>query len=206
MCWTTRHGESTLLGVRVRCLTDEIVLALLLIAPLLGLDNLVAAASISVARSDWRTCARVCVIFGGYALVAPLIGLLLGEVFAASAGETGRVLGGVALILIGLRGLVSRLGAPHAGAQRYRSPYDLQSILLIGASVSADNLVAGFGLGLYGVPIIAAVLITAGATVGMSLLGFRLGDAVAVRLGRYKDRLSSAALALIGAALLSHLI
>ena len=182
------------------------MLALLLVAPLLGLDNFVAAASISVGRSDCRTGARVCAIFGGYALVAPLIGLLLGELFATSVGDVGRVLGGIVLILIGLRGLVTDLAAPRPDVPSRRARYDVRSILLIGASVSTDNLAAGFGLGLYGVPILAAVVITAGATVIMSLLGFRLGGLVAGRLARYADRLSAAALAVIGAALLIHLI
>jgi manganese efflux pump family protein len=183
------------------------MLALLLVAPLLGLDNFAAAATISVARSDWRTCVRVCAIFGGYALVAPLVGLLLGERFAVSIGESGRGLGGVVLIVIGLRGLIGAIAAPDEAARRTRDrSYDLRAILLIGLTVSTDTLAAGFGLGLYGVPIPWAVLVTCAATVLMSWAGFRVGGVVARRVQGWGDGISSAALALIGGALLTHLI
>jgi putative Mn2+ efflux pump MntP len=184
------------------------VLALLLAAPLLGLDNFAAAASISVVSSDWRTCARVCAVFGCFALIAPLIGLALGEALASSVGQSGRVVGGIVLVLIGLRGLVADLRTPrYSRAEPRPAGYGLRSIVLIGWSVSTDTLAAGFGLGLYGVNIFAAAVIIACATAIMTLAGFYIGSMLtAEHLKRYADRISSCALALIGAALIGHLI
>jgi putative Mn2+ efflux pump MntP len=110
-------------------------------------------------------------------------------------------------VLLGLRGFVvdfhTRRKPPVLDR---RAGYDLRSIVLIGGSVSADNLAAGFGLGLYGVPILAAVVITAAATVCMSCAGFYLGSVLGGQLNRYADRISALAFAVIGAALIGHLI
>jgi putative Mn2+ efflux pump MntP len=182
------------------------VLALLLVAPLLGLDNFASAASIGVSSSGWRLCARVCAVFGSFALLAPLVGISVGEAFAASLGEGGRNIGGAVLILIGMRGLISVLSTPDGATSAQRSAYGLRSILLIGLSVSTDTFAAGFGLGLYGVPIVYTGLVTAAATVLMSWAGFQLGGVVGRHIRGWGDGISSAALAVIGAALLGHLI
>jgi putative Mn2+ efflux pump MntP len=110
------------------------------------------------------------------------------------------------LIAIGVRGLIAAIATRDRGRDAQHPRYDLRSIDLIGLTVSTDTFAAGFGLGLYGVPIVAAVLVTAAATVLMSWAGFLLGSAVALRLGSWGDRLSSMALILIGGALLGRII
>ena len=132
--------------------------------------------------------------------------MLLGERFATSIGEGGRGLGGVVLIVIGVRGLIAALATPDGTALALQRSYDLRSILVIGLTVSTDTFAAGFGLGLYGVPILAAVLVTAAATVLMSWAGFSVGRVVARRVQGWGEGISSAALILIGGALLGHLI
>jgi manganese efflux pump family protein len=181
------------------------MLALLLVSPLLGLDNFAAAASIGLSSSGWRTCVRVCVVFGAYAAVAPLLGLLLGQSMAATIGDSGRYLGGGVLIVVGLSRLISLYRSPTP-ARPGPASYTTKTLLGIGLAVSTDTLAAGFGLGLYGVPILVAVGLIAAATVLMSLVGFQLASRVGERLKTRADQVSSAALSLVGAALVTKLL
>ena len=176
------------------------MLALLLVSPLLGLDNLAAAASLGLAGWSWRTCLRVCAVFGAYAAVAPLAGLLLGERLAAGIGAIGRPLGGGVLVLLGLLRLLAVLrGAAPASPQ---STLTVRALLVLGAAVSTDTLAAGFGLGLSGVPILTAVVITSTTTMLMTFIGFRLAALLGHRLGGRGDLVAGAALAAVGAGLI----
>jgi len=180
------------------------MLALLLVSPLLGVDNLAAAASLGLAGWSWRACLRVCAVFGGYAAVAPLVGLLLGESVAAGIGSVGRPLGGGVLVLLGLLRLVTTLRGAHPEPA---GPLPtLRSLLAIGLAVSTDTFAAGFGLGLYGVPILTAVLIISVMTVLMTLVGFRLAAFLGHRLDGRGEQVASAALALVGAGLIFGLL
>jgi len=78
----------------------------------------------------------------------------------------------------------------------------MRSLLAIGLAVSTDTLAAGFGLGLYGVPILTAILIMATTTVLMTLVGFRLAALLGRRLDGRGDLVAGAALAAVGAGLI----
>ncbi len=181
------------------------MLALLLVAPLLGIDNFAAAASIGLAGWNPRTCLRVCVVFGVYAAVAPAIGLAVGLAIAGDLDSKAQTLGGAILVGVGLVRLIGLLRHPTAPSQ---APADLslRSLLSIGFGVSLDSVAAGFGLGLFGVPVLAAIAVIAVDTVLMSLAGFRLATLVAGRLGKYGERCAAAALLLVGLGLIAHII
>ena len=181
------------------------MLALLLVSPLLGVDNLAAAASLGLAGWSWRACLRVCAVFGGYAAVAPLVGLLLGESVAAGIGSSSRFLGGGVLVVLGLLRLVTALRRADPEPPEPMPP-TLHSLLAIGLAVSTDTFAAGFGLGLYGVPILTAILITAATTTLMTLVGFRLAALLGQRLDGRGDQVAAAALAIVGAGLMAGLL
>jgi putative Mn2+ efflux pump MntP len=80
-------------------------------------------------------------------------------------------------------------------------------LMTIGIAVSIDTVAAGFGLGLYGVPILLAVAIVAAGTLAMSFLGFQLAASVALRLvGTRTDALGSVAMTVVGVALVARLL
>jgi manganese efflux pump family protein len=181
------------------------VLALLLVSPLLGLDNFAAALSIGLERGRWATGAQVCLIFGVYAALALLVGLAVGQALAMVIGRFGPTLGGILLVLMGLSRLLGTMrGDDRVTTERRR--VGVGSLLLIGLAVSTDTLVAGLGLGLYGVPLASAVAVIAGVTAAMSLAGYAIARCVSRPLGNYGGRLSSIALTLVGVALVGRLI
>ena len=78
------------------------MLALLLLAAALGLDNFAAAIGIGVGGVRGATRVRVAVVFGLFEAGMPVLGLLLGHGLADSLGEVARWLGGAVLIAVGL--------------------------------------------------------------------------------------------------------
>jgi putative Mn2+ efflux pump MntP len=182
------------------------VLALLVISPVLGLDNFVVAASIGLSSAGWRTCLRMCAVFGGYAVVAPLIGLLIGQSIATLIGDVGKPLGGGVLCLVGLYRLMaaSRGSDPEASGP---TEYTTRMLMTIGIAVSIDTVAAGFGLGLYGVPIVLAVATVAVGSLAMSFLGFQLAASVAQKFGGTRtEALGSLAITAVGMALAARLL
>ena len=179
--------------------------ALVLIALLLGLDNLAAAAAFGLSSPRWKTCARVCGVFTLYAAIAPSLGLIVGPALAAGIGDTSRITAGAILAFIGLARLASAIGRPP----KRLTPTDLtnSALLTSGLGVSGDTFVAGFGLGLYGVSIGAAIGVLAVGTLVMSLIGYAVGGGLSTWFQpTQSERFSSAALAVIGVALATGVI
>jgi len=153
------------------------VLALLLLAVALGLDNLAAAVGFGVGatgRVSGGTRVRIAVVFGLFEAGMPVLGLFLGHGLADSIGAAARWLGGGALIAFG-------------------------RLLLTGLVLSGDNLAAGFALGAYHVGIVLAAVVFGVVSVAMSLAGLELGARIGAAAGERSTLIASALLIVVGA-------
>jgi putative Mn2+ efflux pump MntP len=135
------------------------VLALLLLALALGLDNLAAAIGFGVGgtgRVSGGTRVRIAVVFGLFEAGMPVLGLLLGHGLADSIGTAARWLGGAALVAFGVTGLVRSW---RDSGERAPPPQRTGRLLLTGLVLSGDNLAAGFALGAYHAGIVLAAVV-----------------------------------------------
>jgi putative Mn2+ efflux pump MntP len=187
------------------------VLALLLLAVAVGLSNAAAAIGIGVSGIRGATRVRVAVIFGLFEAGMPLLGLALGDGLATSLGQVARVLGGVALIAIGVVSLIlARRGAVQAaradaGADPApagpRRSWGLGRVLVSGLALSADNLAAGFALGAFHTSLPVAAAVFGGVSVAMSLAGLELGAKIGSAAGDRSELVASGLLIAVGAAI-----
>ncbi len=187
------------------------MLALLLLAVAVGLSNAAAAIGIGVSGIRGRTRVRVAVIFGLFEAGMPLLGLALGDGLATSLGQAARVLGGVALIVIGVVSLIlARRGAVHAahadaGADPAsagpRRSWGLGRVVVSGLALSADNLAAGFALGAFHTSLPVAAAVFGGVSVAMSLAGLELGAKIGSAAGDRSELVASGLLIAVGAAI-----
>ena len=187
------------------------MIALLLLAVAVGLSNAAAAIGIGVSGIRGRTRVRVAVIFGLFEAGMPLLGLALGDGLATSLGQAARVLGGVALIAIGVVSLIlARRGAVHAahadaGADRAptgpRRSWGLGRVVVSGLALSADNLAAGFALGAFHTSLPVAAAVFGGVSVAMSLAGLELGARIGSAAGDRSELVASGLLIAVGAAI-----
>ena len=175
------------------------VLALLLVALSVGMDNFGASIAIGVSGIDRRLRIRTAVIFGVFEAAMPVVGLLLGHSLAHNLGTAAKPIGGALLGLAGAYAIVTEI-VGEKDPTKYREP-SLKRLVLIGAALSIDNLVIGFALGAYHVNLVAAAVTIAAISVGLSLLGLEVGSRLGERLGRRADLVGGAVLILVGVAI-----
>jgi putative Mn2+ efflux pump MntP len=183
------------------------VLALLLLAVALGLDNLAAAIGFgagAAGRVSGGTRVRIAVVFGLFEAGMPVLGLLLGHGLADGVGEAARWLGGAALIAFGVAGLVQ---ARRDGGERVEGfpptqrsgTQPIGRLLLSGLVLSGDNLAAGFALGAYHAGIVLAAVVFGVVSVAMSLAGLELGARIGAAAGERSELIACLLLIVVGA-------
>jgi putative Mn2+ efflux pump MntP len=175
------------------------MIALLLVAMSVGLDNFAASTALGVSGVDRKLRLRVALIFGAFEGVMPIIGLLLGRSLAHDLGGTAKPVAGALLGLAGAYAIATGLlGDQGAG----KSPeLSVKHLVLIGGALSIDNLVIGFALGAYHVNLMVAAATIAGVSVALSLLGLEIGGRLGERLGQRSELVGGAVLVLVGVAI-----
>jgi putative Mn2+ efflux pump MntP len=181
-----------------------IVLALVLSAFAVGLDNFAAAIGIGIAGVDARTRLRVALIFGFFEAAMPLIGLLIGHSSAHGLGQATRYIGGGLLAGAGLWSLIEARRTnsvdPADGRDALqKAGQSAGALALSGLALSIDNLVIGFGLGVTKTPLVASLLVFAVVSVGLSLAGLELGRTLGARMEGRADWVAGVVLIVVGA-------
>jgi putative Mn2+ efflux pump MntP len=173
------------------------MLALVLIAGSLGLDNFAAAIAIGLSGVDARLRLKVAFAFGFFEAAMPVIGLLLGRQAAHGLGSHANLLAGGLLVATGLVTMFISRHTESAENSQVRD-YRMRKLLVTGAALSIDNLVVGFALGAYKVSFPVAVAIIATVSVGMALAGLELGERLGRRIERDSELLGGAVLIAVG--------
>jgi manganese efflux pump family protein len=188
------------------------MLALLLLAVALGLSNFAAAIGIGVSGVRGRDRVRIAVVFGVFEAGMPVLGVVLGQGLASSLGHVARWLGGAALIVIGVTGLVlarrgprpaggpAGEGAPAGEGTPGRPSWRLGRVMASGLALSADNLAAGFALGAYHTGLAVAATVFGVVSVVMSLAGLELGAALGAGASDRCELVASVMLIAVGSA------
>ena len=180
-------------------------LDLLLVSLSLGLSNFAAAIGIGLSGVDASTRLKTGLIFGFFEALMPILGLLLGSQLAGLLGDIGTYIGAALLILTG--GYTLWQARKQAGGGSQRNEHQRVARLLItGFALSLDNLVVGFALSLYHVPLLLAALVIAATSVGMSLIGLELGHKLGARIEQGSKLFGGVVLILVGLALALHLL
>ena len=170
------------------------VSGIILVAAALGLSNFAAAIGIGLSGVDGRLRIRIAIIFGFFEAAMPLLGLLVGHRVAGSIGSAASYLGGGLLIATGLYAFARA----RMSASGVAGPTNTGKLILTGAALSIDNLVVGFALGAYKVPLVEAAIVIAVVSVGMSLVGLEVGRRLGRSVEQWSAELGAAVLVLVG--------
>jgi manganese efflux pump family protein len=175
-----------------------LILALMLGALAVGLDNFAAAIGIGLAGIDARTRLRVAVVFGVFEAGMPIVGLLIGHGAEHSLGRTTRYVGGALLVAVGLWILLEARHPDQHQDKPQAEQQPMTRLMLTALGLSTDNLVVGFGLGVTKPPLALALVVFAVVSVGLSLAGLEVGRRLGARLQRQSDAIAAVVLIAVG--------
>jgi putative Mn2+ efflux pump MntP len=175
--------------------------ALGLILPL-GLDTFAVSAAVGLTNPTRGERLRLSALFALFEGGTPAVGLLLGGPLGQALGATADDLAIAILIGFGAYTLLRRDG-DEEGAAMIASAHGL-TLILVGLSVSLDELATGFTLGLLHVPVLPYLLAIAAQTFVVSQVGFGLGASLSARAREGAERLAGVALIALGLILLAE--
>jgi putative Mn2+ efflux pump MntP len=175
------------------------MIALVVVALALGLNNFAAAVAIGVSGVERALRIRVAVVFGLFETTMPIIGLLLGRGLAMELGGAARWSGAGLLMAAGAYGLINAL----RGGDRERSPASWASwrLLVSGAALSLDNLAVGFALGARKAPLVTAIIVFGVVSIAVALAGLELGAKIGETAGDRGEFIAAVALIGVGVAM-----
>jgi putative Mn2+ efflux pump MntP len=168
----------------------------------LGLDSFAVAAAIGLLRPSPATRMRISLLFTGFETAMPLIGLFLGARLGHAIGSAASGLAIVLLVGVGVYTLTEGLRG-RDDADRDRRLAELTHargarMLLLGLSVSLDELAIGFTLGLLRVPAGVVVALIAVQTLVVTQIGLRFGARLGARWSERAEQLAGVALTVLG--------
>jgi putative Mn2+ efflux pump MntP len=168
----------------------------------LGLDTFAVAAALGALGVAGPHRLRISLLFTAFEAGMPLIGLALGAPLGRALGDTADYIAIAVLLAFGLYTLVGHEDDDERLSQliQLRGP----SAILLGVSISLDELAIGFTLGLLRLPAALVIVLIAVQTFIVTQLGLRLGHRLSERLREGAQRLSGVALAVLALVLLAE--
>ena len=170
--------------------------SLLVLGFTLSLDNFRTAIALGGMRPTLGRSLQIAAMFGFWDGVAPLAGILIGHYWSESIGETGEIVGAVALGAYGLYLVIRAFVTP--ATEDLDQPWAIFGLLV---PLSLDNVVAGASLGLLGVTPWLAPAVFGVCTFVMALVGLQVGRAAAHVIRIRPDLLTGAALVVMAVVL-----
>lgn len=166
------------------------MVAVLLLGSVLGLDSLRASLGLGVLRRSRARRLMIAVSFGVFDGLAPLLGLALGSVIVRSTAAWTGLLGPVVLGGLGLYLLLASPESKETAAESWLC-------LGLPLTLSLDNLIAGFGLGVLGTPVLLSAFIIGLISGLLSLVGLCLGSLVGAALPARAEQVGGMALTVL---------
>src|ERR1700759_3417618 len=168
------------------------MVALLVVAVALGLNNFGAAIAIGVSGVDPRTEIKVATVFGLCDVVMPAAGMLIGTSLAGPLGSAARWAGAGILFATAAWGLIEAL----RGGEDAPKIWHGWRLLVSGAALSLDDMAVGLALGTVRYPIVLAVALFGLMSFIMSMIGLQLGGKLGKATGEHGEAVG--ALMLLG--------
>ena len=177
---------------------DMISLQLAVLAVVIGSNNFAAGLAFGAVGREARR-ARIIAIFGLFEFVIPLVGVWLGRSLAERIAQQANWLGPSLLVALGLVVVVQGLRKhDRRDAQLAQAVTTWRGLFLLAATLSIDNLIVGFSLGLKHISPLTAATTIAVCSMLFTWLGIRLGHQLRKEWQQRAEMGSGALLALVG--------
>ncbi len=172
-----------------------------LIVPL-GLDTFAVAAALGITGLKRQARLRVSLLFTGFEMGMPLVGFFGGRLAGEVAGNAADYL--AIAILVGLGLYMLKPGDNEAEEQWLGLLAQTRGLpaIMLGVSISLDELAIGFTLGLLRLPVLLVIVLIGVQTFTVTQIGLTLGSRIGERIREGAERVAGVALAALGVLLL----
>jgi manganese efflux pump family protein len=166
----------------------------------LGLDSFAVGAALGLLGPPPARRARISLLFCAFEVGMPLIGLVLGAPLGHAIGSAAGDLAIGLLIALGLFTLYDGMRDDGEQDRRIAELAEARGprMLLLGLSISLDELAIGFALGLLHLPAGLVIGVIAVQTIVLTQLGLALGARLGARWSEGAERLAGVALMALG--------
>jgi manganese efflux pump family protein len=168
----------------------------------LGLDTFAVSAALGALGVSGQHRLRVSLLFAGFEAGMPLIGVALGAPLGRAIGSAADYVAIGVLFVFGIYTLVGR----EEDEERLSQLIQLRgaSAVVLGISISLDELAIGFTLGLFRLPVALVIVLIAVQAFIVTQLGLRLGHRLSERVREGAERLAGVALIVLALVLLTE--
>jgi manganese efflux pump family protein len=170
----------------------------------LGLDTFAVAAALGMLGTTAATRLRISILFPAFEAAMPLIGLALGVPLGHAIGDAADYVAIGVLLVFGLYTLLGAEEREERAIARLGGAPGTGALLLLGLSISLDELAIGFTLGLLRLPVALVIALIAAQAFVLTQLGLRLGNRLSERLREGAERLAGLALTTLAIVLLAE--
>ncbi len=170
----------------------------------LGLDTLAVSLGLGLSGLPRNRWLRVGLTFALFEGLMPVIGLLIGQRLGTALGAIATYVAAAILVVIGgleIREAIVDDDDDDEGIDLNPTAEKKRPLLLVGLSVSLDELAVGFALGVLHVPLGPALAYIAIQAFALTFVGLLIGRRLGKRLGERAELAAGVVLALLGLAL-----
>jgi len=172
----------------------------------LALDTFVLGTALGVAGINKRERMRVSLVLSGFEAGMPLVGFFVGVSLGSFIGQFADY--AAALVLAATGFWMLRSGADREGEEEGRLRL-LESargwaLVVLGVSISLDELAIGFGVGLLRLPLPLLVILIAAQAFFAAQLGMRIGSRLAARVRESAEKVAGLLLVVAAALVASE--
>lgn len=176
---------------------QPVVKLIALVLPL-GLDTFAVAAALGLVGLDRKRRLRVSLLMASFEATMPLVGLALGAPIGRTIGAAADYVAIGILLGFGLFTLIASRDDDDEKIGELATATGWGAVLL-GLSISLDELAIGFTLGLLRLPALLVIILIGAQAFIVSQLGLRLGARVGREARESAQRLAGLALTGLGA-------
>jgi len=170
----------------------------------LSLDTFAVATALGLRGLPARERTRVSLLMSSFEMAMPIVGLLVGRGLGSALGGAANYLAVTLLALVGLYMLAIENDRDDQERLALISSRHGTALLLLGLSISLDELAMGFSIGLLHLSITLAVVLIGAQAFLAAQLGLRLGTRLGHAAAELAERLAGIALLALAALLLAE--